>query len=478
MNSIRPLVTITILVVVGAFLYVKINQGPVRPVSATSDAWSNPTLEDVPPLSPPPAAAPQASTPPPAFSADAPAAPVAAEPVVSIEATIEPPSVPSVPAIPEVAEIATAAPPAAAATASVSPPTELPANIPTAQYPDQPAPVAPAPPTEVAVNQTPPPIITPDVPDPIAPPPVAQQPATPATPEEANDIDIAATNISTPPLTADQNPLRQSSPPTAGDRYATDDRPTEPTNPEPPAAAAQQSFATTWPEIQAVLNQGNLARAHELLSPWHNHPSLTPTDAEMVDTLLSQLAGTVIYSNEHQLEPAYVARPGDTLDSVARECNVPWQLLAKINGIASAGELQPGQELKVVRGPFSAVIDVGRKQLTLMVGQRYAGEFPITVPAVAAVGEGQWIVETKDVVPAEEVTQSAYTPGAAAVDRAIVLRADSPAGSPASAAKLTIASSGGTANSSSPPPAIRLSPQDAEELSDILSIGSRVVIRR
>ena len=31
MSSIRPLVTITILIVVGAFLYVKINEGPVAP---------------------------------------------------------------------------------------------------------------------------------------------------------------------------------------------------------------------------------------------------------------------------------------------------------------------------------------------------------------------------------------------------------------------------------------------------------------
>ena len=49
MNSVRPLVTITILVVVGAYLYVKINQGPARP-HAASDVWQSEPTEGVPPL--------------------------------------------------------------------------------------------------------------------------------------------------------------------------------------------------------------------------------------------------------------------------------------------------------------------------------------------------------------------------------------------------------------------------------------------
>ncbi|MEX0614176.1 MAG: L,D-transpeptidase, partial [Pirellulales bacterium] len=154
-----------------------------------------------------------------------------------------------------------------------------------------------------------------------------------------------------------------------------------------------------------------------------------------------------------------------------------WQLLAKINGIAAADQVRPGQELKVVRGPFSAVVDLGRKQLTLMVGDRYAGKFPITVPSSAAVSEGQWLVDQKTVVPPASVAQSAYTPVPAVVDRAIVLRGEPSAGQAAIGTTLTIAS-GSSSNSNAGSPAIRISPQDAEELSDILSIGSRVVIRR
>ena len=88
----------------------------------------------------------------------------------------------------------------------------------------------------------------------------------------------------------------------------------------------------------------------------------SPADTQKVETLLGQLAGTVIYSTEHQLEPARVVKPGETLETIAKEYNVPWQLLAKINGIPAPDQLRPGQELKVVRGPFSAVVDLHRSR--------------------------------------------------------------------------------------------------------------------
>src|SRR6476659_7172823 len=49
MGSIRPLITITIRVVVGAYLYVKINEGPVQ-MRAGSNSNSNQSPDGVPPL--------------------------------------------------------------------------------------------------------------------------------------------------------------------------------------------------------------------------------------------------------------------------------------------------------------------------------------------------------------------------------------------------------------------------------------------
>src|SRR6185369_4591038 len=136
-------------------------------------------------------------------------------------------------------------------------------------------------------------------------------------------------------------------------------------------------FAASWAAAQTVLSRGDLKQAHQLLSKWHGNETLSPSDSEKVESLLGQLAGTVIYSTEHQLEPARIVKPGETLDSISKEYNVPSQLLGKINGIQSPNQLKPGQQLKVVRGPFSAVIDARHNELTLMVDDRYAGKFRI-----------------------------------------------------------------------------------------------------
>jgi LysM repeat protein len=218
-----------------------------------------------------------------------------------------------------------------------------------------------------------------------------------------------------------------------------------------------------------------LKLAHQLLSKWHGNESLSPTDTDKVETLLSQLAGTVIYSTEHQLEPARVVMPGETLDSIAKEYNVPSQLLAKINGIQSPDQLKPGQQLKVVRGPFSAVVDLSRNELTLMVDDRYAGKFHVTVPQGIALTDGQWLVDQKLPGSVSTPTSSAYAATPASADRSIILRsATATAGAPAT---LVIAG-GSPIGFAANPPALRVSPQDAEELSDILSVGSRVVVRK
>jgi len=474
MNSIRPLITITILVVVGAFLYVKINDGPVRSSSGASDAWPNPSTDGVPPLAATTGVAPQSTSAAPPWSPNPPATGLASDTAATTPTDTGEPQPPAVPPIPEIPDVPPATPQPAPATTSIPIPTELPANIPTARYPDEPAPNGTVASADAASSAMPPTTTAP-----VAPPtPTPQEVVTPSTPEQANSVDIAANNLSSPPLAAQENPLRQSPNPTASDPYVGSANPTVPPTVETPSATEPSSFATSWPTIQATLDRGEFATAHQLLSRWYNDPTLTPTDAEMVETLLSQLAGTVVYSTEHQLEPAHVVKPGESLETIAKQYNVPWQLLAKINGIAAADQVQPGQELKVVRGPFSALVDLSRKQLTLMVGDRYAGKFPITVPSLAAVAEGQWRVDQKLVVPAASVVQSAYTPASAAIDRAIMLRSEATTDQAASASTLTIASGAAPPNSSIGAPAIRVSPQDAEELSDILSIGSRVVIQR
>jgi LysM repeat protein len=303
-------------------------------------------------------------------------------------------------------------------------------------------------------------------------------PITPETTEVKPETPIAAV---VPPAAPAVAPLAA-----ADDRYG--QIPAEPAatpqvstpSPAPPSpSSSPSSFATRWPIIKGALDRQELVEGYDMLSQWYDNPNLSPAEAEQVETLLSQLAGTVVYSTEHRLEPPYTVRAGDTLQTIAQQYQVPWQLLAKINGIPAANMVQPGQQLKVIHGPFAAVVELQKSQLTLVLGGRYAGRFPITAEPSATQAEGEWVLEQKLVNPmtaATGVVNTSYD-ATAPVDRVLVLRSESP-----TAGATTISITGGPVSPSGPtavaPAAFRLSATDAEEVADILSVGSRVVIRR
>src|SRR5690606_15631867 len=101
---------------------------------------------------------------------------------------------------------------------------------------------------------------------------------------------------------------------------------------------------------------------------------------------------------------------------------------------------------------------------TLTIEGRFAGKFPVQLDG-AATGEGEWTVEQKQLEPALSQTTA---------DRRIVLRNDEQ-----TSATVLITSSGAPSAGSTPPlGTIRIAADQAEDLYDILSVGSRVVIRR
>jgi len=184
-----------------------------------------------------------------------------------------------------------------------------------------------------------------------------------------------------------------------------------PSEPNPTERLLQNKFADFMKAVQKKLDGDKLAEAHLALSTLHGNPDLPPEQAKQVTQLLDQLAGTVIYSRQHYLEPAYIAKQGETIEQIARQYNVSWELLARINGLMPPGAtsdqndvknrpLPEGMELKVVRGPFDAVVQLDKRELTLMLQNRYAGRFPIGVGRDQPQLDGEYTVCNKTLNPA------------------------------------------------------------------------------
>lgn len=235
----------------------------------------------------------------------------------------------------------------------------------------------------------------------------------------------------------------------------------------PPAAAPSEAdvqakalhdYEAAMRSAQTDLNQGKLVEALRELSPWYDHPVVPPEDQARLVDVLGQLAGTVVYSRKSYLGPPYIVRAGDSLETIAQECQVPWQLLAKINGLSSPNGLIPGQELKILRGPFNAQLNASQQWLALFVDGLYAGRFRVQLDSPVAKPDGAYPVVKFPAGPPPAI------PGAAAAMPYISLGGDLHLRVPADA--------------TAPGPAVRISPQDMGDVYDILSERSQVTIRR
>lgn len=143
-------------------------------------------------------------------------------------------------------------------------------------------------------------------------------------------------------------------------------------------ALVAAAFQQAWQKAQEHLSRGQLGEALRTLTPFYNNPVLHPEDRKKLTDLLDGLAGTVIYSKQHHfLEMPCKVRPKEQLPEIAERYKLPWELVAKINGIADPTILFPGEELKVLPGPFQAVVNLEAKEIVVTVGGCYAGRFPL-----------------------------------------------------------------------------------------------------
>ena len=167
---------------------------------------------------------------------------------------------------------------------------------------------------------------------------------------------------------------------------------------DPPSGdLALVGFEKAWQKSKMMIDDGRFREALAELSVYYDLPGMTDQQREQLLNWLDPLAGKVIYSTEHRLESPYVVRRGDRLEDVATRHDVPWQLLYNINRevVKDPQQLYPGDELKVVRGPFRAYVDLEKSKLTIFLRELYAGHFAITIGNDPAPRPGVYFVRRK-----------------------------------------------------------------------------------
>jgi hypothetical protein len=167
------------------------------------------------------------------------------------------------------------------------------------------------------------------------------------------------------------------------------------TTPSSSVTISEPTFELARQKAMEEIQKGKLKEALQQLSAWYNRPELTRDQEADLINILDALAAEVIYSKRHFLESPYKIGPKETLEQVAEIHGVTTDLLASINQIQRPYVLLPSTELKVLRGPFRADIDLTTSELTLYLENMYAGRFPIEVGSDPSAKEGTFTIAGK-----------------------------------------------------------------------------------
>jgi LysM repeat protein len=231
-------------------------------------------------------------------------------------------------------------------------------------------------------------------------------------PANIDDVDMtrprfnASTDASSPAVT--QKPTIQTT--SAQTTSAESDFPTPATSAAPampaeivPASKTVESSAAAAPAIDpelasrlqtidGYLQADDVLRAHRELSTiyWSK-----PGWRSAIQQRIEKTANTIYFDPRlHFVEP-YIVNPNDQFAQIARQYNVPWQYLAKLNRIDDPKRLRPGKKLKVIQGPFSAIVEADSFLLTVHAYGYFVRAYPIGIGKDSTTPLGKLAVLSK-----------------------------------------------------------------------------------
>lgn len=242
--------------------------------------------------------------------------------------------------------------------------------------------------------------------------------------------------------------------------------------------AASPASPPSRPEIDLaavdrLINAGDDVNAHRQLSRWYwQLPERRPELMERLNLLASRI---YFQPQPHYIDP-YAVQFGERLETIAKMYSVPWEYLAKLNRV-DPRKIQAGQKLKVIQGPFSAVVDLSDYELTVHAHGYYVTRFSVGIGKDGSTPTGTFRVTDKVIDP------DYYGPDG-------VIAHDDPA-NPLGERWLAINNEQGTLQGygihgtidpssigkSESQGCLRLRDREIEALYDFLTVGSEVIIK-
>ena len=154
-----------------------------------------------------------------------------------------------------------------------------------------------------------------------------------------------------------------------------------PDAPPTPAPSAEQVAAGL-----ALAQANRPVAARRMLTQGLRSGRLNPADAEFVRETLRSLNRRLVFGSQVVADDPFVrvhvVGPGEQLGGIVRDrsLDVDWRFILRINNMPSARHLRAGQQLKLITGPFHAVVDKSDFRMDLYLGSGDAAAYVTSLP--------------------------------------------------------------------------------------------------
>ncbi|MDX2131745.1 MAG: L,D-transpeptidase family protein [Planctomycetota bacterium] len=151
--------------------------------------------------------------------------------------------------------------------------------------------------------------------------------------------------------------------------------------PPPPRPDGTLTSSTSTANVRTLIEageralaSGKLVEARVNLSRAYMDPNIASGDAEMIRQKLGAANADLVFSPKvtpgDPLTEQYTVQSGDVLEKIRkrRELTPDWHFIARVNALANPDRLKIGQKLKLVRGPFHAIVHKSDFRLDLFAG--------------------------------------------------------------------------------------------------------------
>lgn len=125
---------------------------------------------------------------------------------------------------------------------------------------------------------------------------------------------------------------------------------------------------------ERAIAENRLVEARSLLNRALRHPETTASERARLRESLSRLNEDLLFSPRivagDPMVESYTVASGDSLVRIARrrELATDWRLIQRVNRMSNPNALRVGQTLKLVRGPFHAIVTKSEYRLDLYSG--------------------------------------------------------------------------------------------------------------